>query len=104
VLINQVIPGLDVLKILSNYQPLPTAADKDTPMPTVPPPSLKLLRRIKAHFIANGTTLAEWCRANNQLHSNVRQAILGSWNGPKGSALRAKLCREAGIRAEDLAA
>lgn len=66
-------------------------------MQTAPPPSTELLRKIKAHFISKGTTLAAWCRANGHLQSNVRQALTGNWDGPKGRALRARLSQEAGI-------
>ena len=39
-------------------------------------------RQVRAGFIANGTTLTEWCRANGTHIQNVRDAFFGRWNGP----------------------
>lgn len=66
-------------------------------MHTTPQPSRDLLLKIKAHFISKGETLAAWCRANQVHQSHVRQALLGTWDGPKGRAVREKLAREAGL-------
>ncbi len=62
-----------------------------------PTPSRELLLKVKAHFVAKGTTLANWCRDNKVDQSNARQALLGSWDGPRGRAVRLKLAIEAGL-------
>ncbi len=66
----------------------------------VPPPSRELLLKVKAHFVGKGTTLAAWCRDNKVDQSHARQALLGSWDGPRGRAVRLKLATEAGITAD----
>lgn len=63
----------------------------------VPPPSRDLLLKVKAHFVGKGTTLAAWCRDNKVDQSHARQALLGSWDGPRGRAVRLKLATEAGL-------
>lgn len=65
----------------------------------VPPPSRELLLKVKAHFVGKGTTLAAWCRENKVDQSHARQALIGSWDGPRGKAVRLKLATEAGITA-----
>ena len=39
-------------------------------------------QRVRAGFVANGTTLTEWCRENGTYIQNVRDAFFGKWNGP----------------------
>ena len=46
---------------------------------------------IRAGFVAQGTTMAAWCRENGVQAPNARKALLGSWKGPKADALVAKL-------------
>lgn len=62
-------------------------------------PGRDLLAQVRAGFVAQHTTLAEWCRKNGTHPSAARQAIYGTWNGPKGRALRSKIVRAAGVRA-----
>ena len=62
-----------------------------------PAPSLELYQRIRAGLIVQGTTLKAWCRANGYDIVNARAAVIGTWNGPKGQALRARLCKAAGV-------
>lgn len=62
-----------------------------------PDPSRELLYKIKAHFVGQGKTLAGWCRDNKIDQSHARAAVLGTWDGPKGRAVRAALAKEAGI-------
>jgi hypothetical protein len=62
-----------------------------------PSPSRDLLLKVKAHFVGKGTTLAAWCRSNKIDQSNARQALLGSWDGPNGQAVRIALAKEAGL-------
>lgn len=65
---------------------------------TANPASLQLLRRVRAGFMLKGTTLTEWCRQNGTHISNARNALIGTWDGPKGQAMRAKLVMAAGVR------
>ena len=50
-------------------------------------PGHELHRAVKAGFTYNGMTFASWCRANNVIPTNARQALLGSWAGPKATIL-----------------
>ncbi|PCJ88584.1 MAG: hypothetical protein COA54_02380 [Thiotrichaceae bacterium] len=54
-------------------------------------PGAELHRAVKAGFMFRGTTLASWCRTNKVFASNARQALLGSWAGPKARKLVNKL-------------
>jgi hypothetical protein len=58
-----------------------------------------LLAQVRAGFVARHTTLAEWCRSAGTHPSAVRQALYGTWNGPKARAMRAKVIRASGARA-----
>ncbi len=40
---------------------------------------------IRSGFVAQGTTLAEWCRNNGFHRPNVMKALLGQWTGPKAA-------------------
>ena len=64
---------------------------------TTPEPSLALLRQVRAGFTLQDTSLKGWCRENDIRFSNARDALIGSWNGPKGKALRAKIVRASRI-------
>lgn len=60
-------------------------------------PGLELVRQVRTHFILRGTTLTRWCRENGLQIANARMALYGSWNGPKGKALRTRILRGAGV-------
>lgn len=62
-------------------------------------PSTNLLAQVRAGLITQGSCLNKWCLENDVLYSSARQALIGTWNGPKGQALREKLINEAGIAA-----
>lgn len=64
---------------------------------SLPEPSRDLLRKIKASFILRGTTMAAWCRENGVNPPNAREAVMGTWDGPAGRALRGRLCQVAGL-------
>lgn len=65
---------------------------------SAPAPSQELLRQVRAGFTLQGTTLTEWCRENGTHISNARNALIGTWDGPKGRAMRAKIVRAARVR------
>ncbi|HEY0464570.1 MAG TPA: hypothetical protein VGC79_10190 [Polyangiaceae bacterium] len=56
-----------------------------------------LLQKVRAGLTLKGTSLASWARANDVDAQNVRHALAGRWDGPKGRRIRAKVLREAGI-------
>ncbi|GEM_PF-731280 len=60
-------------------------------------PGFDLHKRVRAGFLLQGTSLTEWCRANGTHISNARGALLGTWNGPKGKAMRTKIVKAARI-------
>lgn len=53
--------------------------------------------KIRAAFVARGTSLNAWCSANGHHLPNVRAAIFGEWVGPKASELIAKVEDAAGV-------
>ncbi|EAS0531574.1 hypothetical protein JOU96_004515 [Salmonella enterica] len=60
-------------------------------------PSADLLTQVRAGLIENNTNLHKWCSENGVLYANARQALIGTWNGPKGTALREQLVKAAGL-------
>jgi hypothetical protein len=68
-------------------------------MSTIPAPGQELLRTVRAGFVKQGSSLGTWCRTNDLHLSNARQALLGSWDGPAGRALRNRIIKAAGVRA-----
>ncbi len=60
-------------------------------------PSIALYRRVMAGFILQGDSLGAWCRRRNIRHHNAKSALMGSWDGPKGRALRTELIESSGI-------
>lgn len=58
----------------------------------------KLMARIRAGFVLQDTSLTKWANDNGTDPSAIRQAIYGTWSGPKGRAMREKVIRAAGIR------
>lgn len=66
--------------------------------------SIQQFNRIKGEFVAQGTTLTEWCKKNSVSTQNVRSALLGSWNGPKALDLRLRIISASGMTLEELKA
>lgn len=62
-------------------------------MPTsaLPPPGPDLVREVRAGFIRRGLTLTGWCRDHGIKVQHARLALLGGWNGRKGTAVRERL-------------
>lgn len=61
-------------------------------------PGQELLAAIRAGFVAQQTTMSEWCRDHGVIVQNARMAILGGWRGPKAQQLVKKLKKAAGAR------
>lgn len=56
-------------------------------------PGKQLLDSVRAGFVAQGTSLNAWCVEHGIRYPNARQALIGSWNGPKGLAMRIRIMR-----------
>lgn len=60
-------------------------------------PSPSLLLQVRAGFVSQGSNLHRWCDENHVLYPNARQSLIGTWNGPKGKELRARLLIASGV-------
>lgn len=56
--------------------------------------------RVRAAFVAEGSTLNGWCRANGTHIQNVREAFFGTWQGPKADALVRRVLEASGVAPE----
>lgn len=65
---------------------------------SAPAPSLDLHRRVRAAFVLQGTSMKAWCTKNKIHPSNVRNALIGSWNGPAGQAMRQRVVQASGLK------
>lgn len=63
-----------------------------------PEPSQYLLRRVQAGFVLQGTSLRAWCLKQQINPTLARSALLGSWNGPRGKQMRARVAQAAQIQ------
>lgn len=60
-------------------------------------PSRDLYAEIRASFTRNHDSFTAWCKREGLNVSNVREAIYGSWNGPKGKAIRKEAIEASGL-------
>lgn len=60
-------------------------------------------RKVKGHFVIQGTTITQWARDNGTQIQNLRSAFYGSWDGPKATALVAKAIKDSGVELEKAA-
>lgn len=60
-------------------------------------PGQSLYATVRAGFIVRGTTLNAWCRENDVARPTVVAALMGTWNGPKGRAMRERVVVASGI-------
>lgn len=60
-------------------------------------PGAELLAKVRAGFIAQGTSFSGFCADNDIHRPSARQCLMGSWDGPMGRALRARLVAAAKI-------
>lgn len=60
-------------------------------------PGRDLYNRVRAGFVSQGSSLSAWCRSQGICRANAVHCLVGSWNGPKGQALREQMIVEAGI-------
>lgn len=61
-------------------------------------PGLDLLLQVKAGFVRQNSSMSRWARDNDTHVSNVRNALLGSWDGPRGRAMRSRVAKAAGVK------
>jgi hypothetical protein len=54
-------------------------------------------RRVRAGFVAKGTSFTAWCKGRGVKHQNARKAITGEWHGPKAAAIVAEILAAAGV-------
>lgn len=54
------------------------------------------LLKVRAGFVAKGTSLHRWCQEHGIKSENATKALKGSWNGPRARELRAKLLKASG--------
>lgn len=57
----------------------------------------QLVRRVKAGFILQGTSLRQWCRAHGMHGQNALVALRGGWRGPSATRWIKRICRAAHI-------
>lgn len=57
----------------------------------LPSPGPELVREVRIGFIRQGLTFTGWCRENKIKYQHARLALLGGWNGRKGTAVRQQL-------------
>jgi hypothetical protein len=63
-----------------------------------------LISRVRAGFIMRGTSLHSWCREHGVYPSNANACLTGRWRGKRGVALKASICRAAGVELDAKAA
>ena len=66
--------------------------------PIVAPKGLYL--NVRTGFVAQGTSLAGWCRANGIRRQNAEKALTGTWTGPGAQKLCARLIEAAGVSSQ----
>lgn len=60
-------------------------------------PNYELLLKVRAGFVKQGLSLAEWCRANGVARSWAFAVLTGARAGPAALDLRDRLLKEAGV-------
>ncbi len=60
-------------------------------------PGKQLRNSVRAGFVDQGSSLAEYCKNNRICNSNANKVLLGKWNGKKAADLRFKLITAAKI-------
>jgi hypothetical protein len=55
---------------------------------------------VRSNFVAQGSTLNAWCRANGVHIQNVREAFFGTWRGPRADELVLRVVEAAKLSAK----
>ena len=66
-------------------------------------PSLRLYRKVRAVMVEQNVTLAEVARELGVARNNIRPALTGEWDGPKGRDVRNRVLIRAGLVQADAA-
>lgn len=56
------------------------------------------LLKVRAGFVKQGLSLAEWCRANGVTRAWAYAVLTGARTGPAALELRDRLLKEAGVK------
>ena len=60
-------------------------------------PSRDLYNKVRAGFVAQGSSLSQWCKAKGMNTQNALSCLTGTWDGPKAKTLRAEIIEASGI-------
>lgn len=60
-------------------------------------PGKDLYTRVKSGFVLRETSFTKWCQENQVSRTAAIACLMGTWDGPKGRILRARLVSEAGL-------
>lgn len=60
-------------------------------------PCIQLYNHVRAGFVMQGSALATWCHDRGVRPQHARDCLIGTWNGPKGKALREEIIKASGI-------
>lgn len=59
-------------------------------------PEIDILQPVRAAFVGQGTTLAQWCREHKVDSSWAWRALQGAHKGPRALELRAQITKASG--------
>ncbi|MAS94376.1 MAG: hypothetical protein CMO55_14350 [Verrucomicrobiales bacterium] len=57
-------------------------------------PNVQRNNQVRAAFVARGTSFHAWCKSKGLDPHNARKAVLGTWSGPKASAILRQIDEE----------
>lgn len=60
-------------------------------------PGKDLVLKVRAGFVAQGSSLSRWCQQNGIDRPNARLCLMGAWDGPKSRMLRMRIAEAAGL-------
>lgn len=63
----------------------------------IPESLTKRHRRVRAGFVAQGTSFRAWCLREGVKRQNADKALLQQWKGPKATALVERILLAAGV-------
>lgn len=60
-------------------------------------PGQDLMNLVKGGFVAQGKSMAQWCREHSICRTNAQYAVMGLRNGPKARDLRERVLKASGV-------
>lgn len=60
-------------------------------------PDFQRNNRVRAAFIAKGTSFHAFCKASGFDSHNARKAVLGIWTGPKAKVILVEVLQASGV-------